>query len=412
MVRSTLRLVAAVALVAATLSLIAFLAPDYLRQGDGLLMVVALSLAASAAALTASLLALARTGSLDAEVKRIARSIDQGLVEFRARTDHSASTVEALSAAVALEMRTLSQELREASRNSPDRTPEQRGETIVPEGGNVVHHPTARRLRQPGAFNIDKPATTVELVTACRAAIERGAPQISLQPVIAVTSGTAAAFQLFAHLILEDGRFVDMPRPPDELPRVERATFERMLVQTAAETARRRIGDAKLYVPVSGALLDEPEELARVLDLFELYPPLSTSMLLCLPVSIASGRDRPAFERLAARKVQIVVEGWAGTRGSAGLTVKRGAVTLISSAALLLGRQAPGNFGAAPAEMVEEAAKLGLALVASGVANDEDAVGLLDLGIDLMMGTRFSEPRLLRPEDDAGQGPRSATPLA
>jgi EAL domain-containing protein (putative c-di-GMP-specific phosphodiesterase class I) len=35
-------------------------------------------------------------------------------------------------------------------------------------------------------------------------------------------------------------------------------------------------------------------------------------------------------------------------------------------------------------------------VIATGVSNDEDAVNLLDLGIDLMIGDRFSPPRRVR----------------
>jgi EAL domain-containing protein (putative c-di-GMP-specific phosphodiesterase class I) len=48
------------------------------------------------------------------------------------------------------------------------------------------------------------------------------------------------------------------------------------------------------------------------------------------------------------------------------------------------------------AELAENAAEMGLSIVATGVVRDDDAVGLIDLGIDLMEGERFSGPRRIR----------------
>ena len=47
-------------------------------------------------------------------------------------------------------------------------------------------------------------------------------------------------------------------------------------------------------------------------------------------------------------------------------------------------------------ELAASAGEAGLTLVATGVSRDEDAVGLIDLGIALMVGERFSGPRRIR----------------
>jgi EAL domain-containing protein (putative c-di-GMP-specific phosphodiesterase class I) len=46
--------------------------------------------------------------------------------------------------------------------------------------------------------------------------------------------------------------------------------------------------------------------------------------------------------------------------------------------------------------MVEALHEAGIGIIATGVARDEDAVSLIDLGIDLMEGDRFSGPRLIK----------------
>ena len=47
-------------------------------------------------------------------------------------------------------------------------------------------------------------------------------------------------------------------------------------------------------------------------------------------------------------------------------------------------------------------ADAGMEIIATDVGSDEDAVSLIDMGIDLMTGERLSPPRRIR---DDGHGP-------
>ena len=58
----------------------------------------------------------------------------------------------------------------------------------------------------------------------------------------------------------------------------------------------------------------------------------------------------------------------------------------------LLDREKPRRKSVPASTIIESAEADGLLVVATDVANDEDAVSLIDLGLDLMAGPRFGGP--------------------
>jgi EAL domain-containing protein (putative c-di-GMP-specific phosphodiesterase class I) len=62
--------------------------------------------------------------------------------------------------------------------------------------------------------------------------------------------------------------------------------------------------------------------------------------------------------------------------------------------------------------IVEQVNAAKATVVATGVSSDDDAVSLLDLGIDLMAGPRFGGPRRLKPEGGAQRAGRLGQDLS
>jgi len=56
------------------------------------------------------------------------------------------------------------------------------------------------------------------------------------------------------------------------------------------------------------------------------------------------------------------------------------------------------------ATIIESAVANDVTVIAVNVANDEDAVSLLDLGIDLMAGPRFGGPKRLKQDGGSRAG--------
>ena len=74
------------------------------------------------------------------------------------------------------------------------------------------------------------------------------------------------------------------------------------------------------------------------------------------------------------------------------------------SANRLLDREKARRKLAPASTIIERAATDKLTIIAIEVANDEDAVSLIDLGIDLMSGPRFGGPKRLKPEGGSRPG--------
>jgi cyclic-di-GMP phosphodiesterase, flagellum assembly factor TipF len=215
-------------------------------------------------------------------------------------------------------------------------------------------------------------------------------------------------FDVYAHLDLGDGRSTDTRRATDLVRSSEQAAFERLMVLLAAQAARRRLGDAgetmPLHVAISAPLLEHAADLAVVLDLFRQYPALAQSLVLSVPAELFE-TETTGLERLSSAGIRLAAEGEA----SPVATLKKfGAAFVKLPATALLEAGETGKAARRMEELLDMSA--GIQLIVTDVAQDEQAVRLIDLGIDLMAGARFSGPRLLRPSG-TGNASRLATLL-
>lgn len=355
-------------------------------------LVALLSAPALLISLVAAIAAL-RAAAVSARLKRdivlLARSIDIALKEIVARNDRNDAAVSELAASVAQEVERLSGRIGEA--RETDTPP-------PPAPDNVVPHPSLRRGGAIGRAG-DHPSPLPDpgaVAAACRKALARGHFDLALHPIVSVTSGMAAGFEVFASLPLESGAHIELGHPPETIAPNEAAAFERILIATALQAGRRCVGAGPampLHVAVSDALLSDSKALGAVLDMLQYYPDLAGCLVLSMPHALlrADGLHRQALEMIAAEGVRFAAEGRSeGAEAAASLP---GPVFLKIAAGRLLDR-----------EQSSPRSPSGLAIIATGVGTDEDAVSLRNLGVELMSGPRFGA-RLLRPDDhDVARG--------
>jgi EAL domain-containing protein (putative c-di-GMP-specific phosphodiesterase class I) len=163
----------------------------------------------------------------------------------------------------------------------------------------------------------------------------------------------------------------------------------------------RRLGDGAalpLHVPVSQALLGDAAALASALDLFSLYPALAGSVLVSLPAAAIAAADAEVVARIADRGLLIAQEGWNSSPSAAQQAKRRGVVVAKISSDRLLDRDRNADERGSALSILEEARTAGIFVVATDVRSDEDAVNLIDLGVEIMSGTRFSGPKRLKAE--------------
>lgn len=337
--------------------------------------------------------------SLRKDMTRIVRSVDRGIGEFQSQTDRNALSIEALDAALSREIASLRKLVRDRDA-AADLAKSAETEPVIHEGGNVVAYPATRRSRSAPARQ-QATAARASVEAACRRAIDEGTFELSLQPIVSVESSSAVAFEAYAHLSLGDGQSLDIQRLPATMGDGDRAAFERMLLTTAAHIARRRLGDGAalpLHVPISQAMLDDAAALASALDLFSLYPALAGSVLVSLPATAIAAADSEVLARIADHGLLIAQEGWNSSPNAAQQARRRGVVVAKISSDRLLDRDRDAGGRGSATSILEEARSAGISILATDVRSDEDAVNLIDLGVETMSGTRFSGPKRLKAE--------------
>ena len=368
------------------------LAAPALPAVDLMLPLSAVALVVSLVAAAAALRALRHAARLRDDIHVLARSIDIALRDVVERNDRETATIGEVTAAVAREVSSLSERI------APGESAE-----AEPRPGNIIRHPSVRRGRDvsaaPEQAGAEPNSRSAEL--AWRDAIAAGAFDISLQPIVSVARSAATGFEVFASLPVEGGSRVDVRRPADPGILAETAVFERILVTTALQAGRRRLGAAgasmPLHVAVSDAILTDGKELGAILDTLHFYPDLAGTMVLSLPVASFDGRHDRTLEMLAGVGVRFACEGWNEATDAAG-PISAGPSFLKIPANRLLDRE-PSRRKLAPAAIIiERAVGSGMTVIATEVASDDDAIGLIDLGLDLMCGPRFGGPRRLRPQ--------------
>lgn len=361
---------------------------------DVVLFTCAATLGLAIIAAVFSARSLSRANAVKREVAQMSRSVDAALRELSQRGLREAATLEELSALVTREME-----------DAPVRAP-QRGR----ESGNRdnVVAISSQRRQKAEPIELPGPPVTAEQAgfeAAVRRAFGAGLPEISLQPIVSIAQGAATGFEVFAHVTREDGSGIDLQRLPFPLAELSQAMFERWLLLGALEAARKQLGadGLPLHVQISDALLSDSDLLAGTVDSLRKAGAVASSLVLSLPFSALDRADRQveALDMLTDAGVRLAVEGWTGTKESLEKLKRTGASVVKLSSDRLLGRTKVTRSTPSPLRMVETAAAMDMPVVALNVATDEDAVSLIDLGVDLMTGNRFSGPRRLRPPGEA-----------
>ena len=377
-----------------------------------------LSLSGLAIALAAAIFSFvaatqARTARRD--MVRLVNSFEMRLKELMSRTNRENAGLAELNALVEKELRGLAELVGERSGDGHV-TPSQ-DTAPAPSRSNVIPHPASlARPAQPRGLD----APLEELLAR---AVRENMLEVSLQPIISVADSVAVAFDVFAH-IERDGASVDVARLAAPAAGMGVAEFERALITAAAETSLRKLGIAgertPLHVPLSRALLDDAATFAATIDMFRVHPGLCRTLVLCFPAEVfASEALQGRLSQLTAASVPLAADGWAdafspkGAFGQYGIAREvvlptERSVEAVEGTDRLLEREKPSRSVRPLESILETASDATVTVVATGVSTDEDAVNLIDLGIDLLTGERFSGPRRLK-DNDRGPEPRPAS---
>lgn len=375
-------------------------------QPDRLLViVVAIALAAAFLAVMLAIVALQRSHITQRDMRRLVATVETQLRQRPAPAEGAASATATEPPPPLSTPQTLT---------APPRpnTPIALADSLPGDAdaeSNVVRLPRAgarpHETRQP-------PAAAGEALAEALVATPTRHAELSLQPIVSIANGEARGFDVFRWIAAPDGAGVDIRRIAEPPSGFSIANFERRTIEAAFGAARRRLAGTMaptpLHVPISEALLASATDIERVTGMLRQYPVMQASVVLSLPAPLLGSDHAPALARLAEAGFGFTIEAEADPIRSllsnrAVRFVRLPVTRLISRGRLRKGRQAG-------LPILEEAAAAGIPVIAGDVAHDDDAVMLLDLGVDLMTGERFSAPRRLKPDmRQPQQDPSAAT---
>lgn len=238
-----------------------------------------------------------------------------------------------------------------------------------------------------------------------------GSFELALEPMISISRSQAVGFDVYA-VTGPDDRFIyrlaSEPRAGDRL------AFEAALVRKAAKVARQQFGDdgeaLPLYVPVSASLLQDTASLDTVIKLYAGDIATSRSLILSVPVHLMTGANRkqaPALDRLREAGARLAAEGWLGGMNALDTLKGHGVECVKISANRLLDREKLRPKDLDAESIILACGDAGITVAAMDVNTDEEAVSLIDIGVDIMSGKRFNGPRRLKPA--AGLGMRAGS---
>ncbi|WP_274629990.1 EAL domain-containing protein [Arvimicrobium flavum] len=263
-------------------------------------------------------------------------------------------------------------------------------------GDNVVRLPRLFAERRRGT----DPAL-VNAVLAERTALER--VELSLQPIVSVTTGHVCGFDVSRAVHGRERKPLVLRRISQPPPGFDIAAFERQTIVAAIEAGDSQLAgitDGPLHVAISDGLLDARRELDLVVELAHLQPAARSAVVLVVEARLFEcPRLSLALQQLADAGIGFCVE--ADGAGAANALANPAVKFIRAPASRLIGDGGSGSIHAA--RLLAGAARADVRVIATDVSNDDDAIALLDVGVDLMMGDRFSGPTRLTPERGGGQ---------
>ncbi len=345
----------------------------------------------AAVSVVVAFLALRAARRAQADFVRLSRSMETALRELASRSDRGAANLDEFNRRIGEELRSLRTDVG-ARQNGPR--------------SDAAHssEPSAGIAPLPLDAPVEaEPLAPETLQAALADAVTQGTLEVSLQPIISVSQSEATGFDVHAHVEQpEEGRALDIRRLAHPVPGLDRAVFEAAMVRAAVAAGRRQLGTASermpFHVAISEALLGSAREVEALAELARIHRALAASLVFSIPAPLlgARGDIRERLDQLTAAGFRLALEGWEGDAAELQQAKSRGVHFLKLPANRLLDRERTRRKASAGAELAEAAATAGIAVIATGVVHDDDAVSLIDLGIDLMQGERFSGPRRIR----------------
>jgi hypothetical protein len=259
--------------------------------------------------------------------------------------------------------------------------------------------------RAPAVASSAEPANAPRLAQGLRptavddallVALDSHALCVSLEPVVELHSSKVSAYRVHAHVTNADGISVHLRRLAGHHPGIDPVKFDMELFHAAAGAVRRFPGasadDTPLICPLGRATLGSPKDLRKIAAMMNNLPSLKSGLVLELPFDALAQDDLPLSGAglLSDSAIRLCMEGGVESR-------------LLDE---LQNRFAFEFWSVNGAEVTAEemrriasSADSGreVSVIATALAEDHEVVAMIDAGVTLACGPRFSDPKPVRP---------------
>ena len=224
-------------------------------------------------------------------------------------------------------------------------------------------------------------------------ALDTHALTVSLEPVVELQSSKVIAYRVHAHVMTADGAGVDLRRLEGSHMGIDPARFDAELFHAAAAASRRFLGaaadDTPLICPLGLATLGSPKDLRKIVAMMNNLPGLKSGLVLEIPSDALVSDDvlLSGAGLIADSAIRLAVEGRLDARRMKE-AIERFDVEFWSIAGSEIVAEDAGSLIAEGGE---------IKVVATSLAHDHEVVAMIDSGVTLVCGPRFSEPKPVKP---------------
>lgn len=219
--------------------------------------------------------------------------------------------------------------------------------------------------------------------------------EVMLEPIVAIPSGNVTAYRVFAGFGQTDGSYVPVAETPPGPWGDEGAAFGDALVAGTVAIAERHFdmaGDARLYMPVTAALMDDERAVRALAQRYDDNPGMARSIVATLRASLVQKGGDAMAERIAILRsagVPVALQLDDADTDITALAKRFGATAVFADVEYL-----PSD-GAAqwPGAVMDGTETL---VVAAGVRTEASVIAMMDINIGYMCGPLFAEPKRLK----------------
>jgi cyclic-di-GMP phosphodiesterase, flagellum assembly factor TipF len=260
---------------------------------------------------------------------------------------------------------------------------------------------------------------TAELVGVVRQAMQSGAIDTYVQPIVTLPQRKVCAYEAAARLPSVGNA---SPVPSDVLDAAEDAgligELDLLMAFRCVRVARRLNGgheNIAIFCRLARPTLSEREIFGRIADFMEANRALAPQLVFTLPLTswrALRPREEEALSTLAGFGFRFCLDRVTDLRLDPHELADRSCAYVKAPAALLLDRLGRASGPDAAADLPSELADVGIKLIAEKVEAESTVMDLLDIDVRYAQGGLFSPPRPVRSEVMTGAADPGALPSA